>query len=503
MANWREELLFEETPIDMSPSGLKRARDSSAKKDEREKKAKKATKSAKDYRKILKGTLEYKKERLKWQQGRSLINDKERRKKEQEARISGPLKDIKTQTISSKDTDPTASAKIVGNVASLAGGVAKAGAAAFMQRREKMKKREKKQRIEAGTQKAQEKASEIKTSMAQPKLPPAGRTIGQQARANRSIRQREISSRMPPKPPKKYDFKQSEYDKSRPTPPPAPTKPTSSGRPSIGNVTGPATNPKRPKGMRSEDYSCWREEFLCELGDIRRKKKKDKDDKIVNVMTGTNEITLFPTITNEEVDNEGGMSRNELSTIERAIKSLRKKIKSNEQQLPAWVQSKISKASDYIDSVADYMMGETEPVNESQDDETFRQHSQGTLDTTSTSFDNTRRSRTSGLLAKMREMGMQTEPKKKKKSKKKRVIDEAGPVLSVGRGEKLSVERGGGLTAKGRAKYNRATGSNLQAPVTGDVKPGSEAAKRRKNFCSRSRSWDGERGLAARRRWKC
>jgi hypothetical protein len=82
-------------------------------------------------------------------------------------------------------------------------------------------------------------------------------------------------------------------------------------------------------------------------------------------------------------------------------------------------------------------------------------------------------------------------------------IEEEGPVLSVGRGEKLSVERGGGLTQKGRDKYNRATGSHLQAPVTGDVKPGSKAAKRRKNFCSRSRSWKGERGLAARKRWKC
>jgi hypothetical protein len=82
-------------------------------------------------------------------------------------------------------------------------------------------------------------------------------------------------------------------------------------------------------------------------------------------------------------------------------------------------------------------------------------------------------------------------------------IEEEGPVLSVGRGEKLSVERGGGLTQKGRDRYNRATGSHLQAPVTGDVKPGSKAAKRRKNFCSRSRSWHGERGLAARKRWKC
>ena len=78
-----------------------------------------------------------------------------------------------------------------------------------------------------------------------------------------------------------------------------------------------------------------------------------------------------------------------------------------------------------------------------------------------------------------------------------------GPSLSVGRGEKLSVKRGGGLTAKGRARYNRATGSNLKAPVTGKVKPGSKAAARRKSFCARSRGWTGERGRAARRRWKC
>ena len=36
--------------------------------------------------------------------------------------------------------------------------------------------------------------------------------------------------------------------------------------------------------------------------------------------------------------------------------------------------------------------------------------------------------------------------------------------LAVGRGEKLPVSKGAGLTAKGRAKYNAATGSNLKAP---------------------------------------
>ena len=80
--------------------------------------------------------------------------------------------------------------------------------------------------------------------------------------------------------------------------------------------------------------------------------------------------------------------------------------------------------------------------------------------------------------------------------------------LSVGRGEKLSTEKGAGLTAKGRAKYNRATGSNLKAPVTGKVKKGSKAAKRRKRFCDRFRgivkkSKNSERARAAMRRWKC
>ena len=45
------------------------------------------------------------------------------------------------------------------------------------------------------------------------------------------------------------------------------------------------------------------------------------------------------------------------------------------------------------------------------------------------------------------------------------------PNLSVGRGEKQSVAKGGGLTAKGRAKYNKATGSNLKAPQKSGTTP--------------------------------
>jgi hypothetical protein len=65
----------------------------------------------------------------------------------------------------------------------------------------------------------------------------------------------------------------------------------------------------------------------------------------------------------------------------------------------------------------------------------------------------------------------------------------------------LSVAEGGGMSAKGRARYNEATGSNLKPPAPN---PKTEAdAARKKSFCSRSQSWDGERGKAARKRWGC
>jgi hypothetical protein len=56
-------------------------------------------------------------------------------------------------------------------------------------------------------------------------------------------------------------------------------------------------------------------------------------------------------------DEEGSMSKNELETIERSAKIVKGKIKNPDQQLPAWVQSKITKASDQISAVANYMQG--------------------------------------------------------------------------------------------------------------------------------------------------
>ena len=67
-----------------------------------------------------------------------------------------------------------------------------------------------------------------------------------------------------------------------------------------------------------------------------------------------------------------------------------------------------------------------------------------------------------------------------------------------------TVKEGAGMTSKGVKEYRRKNpGSKLKTAVTGKVKPGSKAAKRRKSFCARSKGWTGERGKAARRRWKC
>jgi hypothetical protein len=67
-----------------------------------------------------------------------------------------------------------------------------------------------------------------------------------------------------------------------------------------------------------------------------------------------------------------------------------------------------------------------------------------------------------------------------------------------------SAEEGAGMTEKGVNAYKKENpGSNLQTAVTGEVKPGSKDEKRRKSFCARSKGWTGERGRAARARWKC
>jgi hypothetical protein len=77
-----------------------------------------------------------------------------------------------------------------------------------------------------------------------------------------------------------------------------------------------------------------------------------------------------------------------------------------------------------------------------------------------------------------------------------------------------STKSGAGMTAAGVARYRRDNpGSKLKTAVTGKVKPGSKAAKRRKSYCARSAGQmkkfpkaardPNSRLRQARRRWKC
>ena len=100
-------------------------------------------------------------------------------------------------------------------------------------------------------------------------------------------------------------------------------------------------------------------------------------------------------------------------------------------------------------------------------------------------------------------------PEKKRKAKGIRKT-------TTGKGANYrKTKAGAGMTKKGVAAYRKANpGSKLQTAVTGKVKKGSKAAKRRKSYCARSagqlkrssaktKNDPNSRIRQARRRWKC
>jgi hypothetical protein len=91
------------------------------------------------------------------------------------------------------------------------------------------------------------------------------------------------------------------------------------------------------------------------------------------------------------------------------------------------------------------------------------------------------------------------------KADKGKKFKKGGVSLAIGRGEKLPVSKGAGLTAKGRAKYNAATGSHLKAPQP-------QGGARKRSFCARMSGMPGPmkdeqgkptRKAASLKRWKC
>lgn len=153
------------------------------------------------------------------------------------------------------------------------------------------------------------------------------------------------------------------------------------------------------------------------------------------------------------MDDEGSMILNQLDHMERSIDMLRKVIKSPDMQVPAWVQSKVTLASDYIETASGYMSSKNEEVE----------------------------------------------------------IDE-----SAAWQRKAGKNPEGGLNRKGIASYRRENpGSKLSMAVTtkpSKLDPDSKAAKRRKSFCARMGGMPGpmkdEKGRPTRKalslkKWNC
>jgi len=129
---------------------------------------------------------------------------------------------------------------------------------------------------------------------------------------------------------------------------------------------GQTTKPKCGSSKMASEMSPEEEEKSA-----TRKRREDpnpnRKGRAINVKTESKiHESHKEIVSGKKKDNEGYMARNQLDTINKAVVSLKKNIKKSDTQLPAWVQSKITKAADYIDIAADYL--DSDEMSESKKD---------------------------------------------------------------------------------------------------------------------------------------
>ncbi len=97
----------------------------------------------------------------------------------------------------------------------------------------------------------------------------------------------------------------------------------------------------------------------------------------------------------EEKDHEYSMARSELHKIDSALKLLRKKLK-GEGNIEAWVQSKITRAADYLDAASNYLdSGEHDHMEESYDEDNIPELRSRTVNDSSSSHEDSGKRRVS------------------------------------------------------------------------------------------------------------
>lgn len=354
------------------PSSLK------GKKKDKGKKQKKSP-----HTKYLEDLLKHRKEKYEDQKKTQIekIKRKSQEKKEAEKekhlkKASDALSGIKIRTVGKKDTSVTAVQKTAETAGSTAKGILGAavhGVAALAAKR----------KAEKEAKEREEKASTSQPEMRERKAP--GRPKGKKKKGQTSQEPSSMSQlsgtperkRLVPST-KRLPPATKKLPPSGGMPIQSSPEPTKQSGMSLGQRA--RRNPelkKRLMSQRNELFSDWKNDFLIESGLILEVEvdNKEKKKKIVDVLRGNKKkkyYELNPSISEDhkeiesgkKKDDEGYMAKVELETMERAIKSLRKKIKRADTQIPAWVQSKITRAADYIDTASEYMQSD-EKLDES------------------------------------------------------------------------------------------------------------------------------------------
>jgi hypothetical protein len=236
---------------------------------------------------------------------------------------------------------------------------------------------------------------------------------------------------------------------------------------------------------------------------------------------------VHPANESKEPDHEYSMARSELSTIISAAKRLRGKL-NGEGNIEAWVQSKITKAADYIDAAADYLDSGEHNVQGSMDEACWKGYKKVGMKKKGNKI-------VPNCVAEsvsIEDMNgnpyvefidiMKPEPLKATKGIGSRILGEGKTFgnfmneASAAWQRKAGKNPEGGLNAAGVASYRKENpGSKLQTAVTtkpSKLKPGSKDAKRRKSFCARMSGNPGpmkdEKGRPTRKalslkKWNC
>jgi hypothetical protein len=168
----------------------------------------------------------------------------------------------------------------------------------------------------------------------------------------------------------------------------------------------------------------------------------------------------IPIAMGKMLDSEGAMIKNQLETIERSVELLRAQIKGDDMQVPAWVQAKVTLATENILTCANYMAGKDEEVKE--EIKSFKDFIQN------------------------EEVKTYYKPNKSKVLKanwavrKQAAADKKNEIKEVAAWQRSEGKnKNGGLNEKGRKSYEAEhPGSDLKAPQP-------EGGPRRDSFCAR------------------